>query len=529
VLLPGLFSLPIIDRDAPHFAQATRQMVETGNYWQINFQDKPRHLKPPGIYWLQAGFVKAFSTTQSHKAWPYRMPSVLGGLLSILFLFFFTRKFYSDKVAIFAAIFLGSSLLLIIESHLVVTDAVLLLTMILMQGALWQIYVKGRNQEPIHFSLIALFWLAMGAGILIKGITPLVGFLTMFGLCVFDRNFAIFRYSRFGLGLILLVLSLSWLIPVSIAGHSNFLWDMIHKDVAPKLAGGQESHGMPPGYFMIIFSLMFWSGALFIWRGYQWGWQQRKNPVERFLWAWIIPSWIFFAIVPTKLPEYVLPVYPAIAILIAKAVVDSKQLQWNKFFLYLNRFQYGVFVLYGLILAGLLLYVPYFINKQFSYIALFSASVIILSMVFALCNVYFEQIKRAALFTIFGSAIAFFPVWQVLLPSLKPLWVSKNVATVVHHFGELTNSSPLLSVGYSEPSLVFMTDTHHVKFVNACIAIDLLKKQNQEFVLVDKHHRQQLISLAKKNHINLKPLQTITGYNFSDGKWVQLTLYNHEK
>ena len=57
--LPGFFQIPPIDRDEARFAQATKQMLETGEYVDIRFQDEVRYKKPVGIYWLQAAVVKA--------------------------------------------------------------------------------------------------------------------------------------------------------------------------------------------------------------------------------------------------------------------------------------------------------------------------------------------------------------------------------------------------------------------------------------------------------------------------------------
>ena len=57
--LPGFFQIPPVDRDEARFAQATKQMIETGEYVDIRFQDEVRYKKPVGIYWLQAAAVKA--------------------------------------------------------------------------------------------------------------------------------------------------------------------------------------------------------------------------------------------------------------------------------------------------------------------------------------------------------------------------------------------------------------------------------------------------------------------------------------
>ena len=82
--LPGFFQLPPIDRDEARFAQATKQMVESGDYVDIRFQDEVRYKKPVGIYWLQAAAVRAGEALGVPQArgtiWLYRMPSLVGAL-----------------------------------------------------------------------------------------------------------------------------------------------------------------------------------------------------------------------------------------------------------------------------------------------------------------------------------------------------------------------------------------------------------------------------------------------------------------
>src|SRR5438105_15357402 len=80
--LPGFFQIPPTDRDEARFAQATKQMLETGEYVDIRFQDEVRYKKPVGIYWLQAGVVKAANAlgmpNAQHTIWVYRIPSLIG-------------------------------------------------------------------------------------------------------------------------------------------------------------------------------------------------------------------------------------------------------------------------------------------------------------------------------------------------------------------------------------------------------------------------------------------------------------------
>src|SRR5579871_1218049 len=70
--LPGLFTLPPIDRDESRFAEASAQMLESGDFTMIRFQDQPRFKKPVGIYWLQALSVKTLSSVGRRDIWPYR-------------------------------------------------------------------------------------------------------------------------------------------------------------------------------------------------------------------------------------------------------------------------------------------------------------------------------------------------------------------------------------------------------------------------------------------------------------------------
>src|SRR6202049_935319 len=90
--LPGIAAIPPLDRDEARFAQATRQMLESGDFVRIRFQDEARNKKPAGIYWLQSASVGLFSTPESTAIWPYRLPSLLSGALAVLLTFAFGAR-----------------------------------------------------------------------------------------------------------------------------------------------------------------------------------------------------------------------------------------------------------------------------------------------------------------------------------------------------------------------------------------------------------------------------------------------------
>src|SRR5579872_4313445 len=117
--LPGISTIPVLDRDEARFAQATRQMLETGDFLHIRFQNEARNQKPAGIYWLQAAAVKAFSDPESTAIWPYRLPSLVAASLAALLTFGLGRRLLGDggapdeparRTAMVGAVLLAASL-----------------------------------------------------------------------------------------------------------------------------------------------------------------------------------------------------------------------------------------------------------------------------------------------------------------------------------------------------------------------------------------------------------------------------------
>ncbi len=99
----GLASIPPIDRDEPRFAQATRQMLETGDFVRIRFQHEERNKKPIGIHWLQAASVALLSRPESSAIWPYRLPSALAAIVAVLLTSAFGATLLSSRPAGFVA------------------------------------------------------------------------------------------------------------------------------------------------------------------------------------------------------------------------------------------------------------------------------------------------------------------------------------------------------------------------------------------------------------------------------------------
>lgn len=521
LFLPGLTTIPIFDRDSAHFAQATRQMVETGNYFQIRFQDITRFQKPPGINWLQAISVNLFSNAASNSVWPYRLPSMLGGLLSILLCFALARRRLSDQTAWIAAALLGSTLLLGIESHLIVIDAMLLVSVLLMQGALWHCYDTYRRGESVHWLWTSAFWLAMSWGICLKGVTPLVGLLTVAMLMLMDRDWRVLTMLRPGWGVLILLLSSTWLLGVNAAENSNYLWQIIQKDLLPKLQGGHESHGKPFGFHFFLLPLTFWPASLFLWRGLVWAWRYRTGLVERFLLSWIVPTFLFFELMPTKLPQYVLPTFPALAMLCALAITHSQQLTIsNKHRWWLNGL-YAIWLVLSLAIAAASLWLPLYFLKYQMITSIVIAIGLSSGVLYALWQCWQARFQRAVSGVLAAALITYGGIYHGLLPSLLPLWTTESIAAAVKPF-RITNDQPLLSIGYGEPSLVFVLGTQHIRYSNPADLAHWVQQHRNTIVLIDDRF---LDAVQQQLSRKLVRQQALRSFNYSKGEWIALGIY----
>src|SRR4051795_8435931 len=149
LFLPGFFNIPPIDRDEPRFAQATKQMVETGDFVDIRFQDEVRYKKPVGIYWMQAAAVKMGKALGVRDAlttiWLYRLPSLFGAVSAVLLTYWTALAFVTQRAALLAGLMMATCILLSFEGRIAKTDAVLLVSVVAAMGALTRAYLPEQR------------------------------------------------------------------------------------------------------------------------------------------------------------------------------------------------------------------------------------------------------------------------------------------------------------------------------------------------------------------------------------------------
>jgi 4-amino-4-deoxy-L-arabinose transferase-like glycosyltransferase len=531
-VLPGFFGIPPIDRDEALFAQISKQMIETGDYVDIRFQDQDFYKKPAGINWLQAAAVKASVAlgmpSSMNSIWVYRIPSLLGALAAVLLTYWAALGFVARRPALLAALMLAVSLMLGIQARLARTDEVLLAVFVAALGAMGRIYLAERQAErqPLRsakgWGLPAIFWTAMAAGVLLKGpfILLFMG-LVAATLVVAGRSLRWIWAFRPLLGLLWLgLLLLPWLAAIVSRTGFSFFADSIGHDMLGKVAEGQESHGAPPGYYLVLFIATFFPASVLAAPAVPRAYALRRQAWVRFLLAWILPAWIIFELVPTKLPHYVLPLYPAIAILIAEAM-EAGKLSRNRWLLLGTIAWFLIPLLLSAAAIGGVIYLtgdPVLLAWPF---ALGAAA-----LGFLAWWRYRAEGAEAALLRAAGAAILMaIAVFGVALPAMTPVFPSLLIARAVREAG---CPDPLVaSVGYDEPSLVFLLGTK-TQLTDPYHLLDFLRPGGCRIAFVEAAMEPLLAKQAGKLGIRYERGPLIEGINYSKGRRISMVMLRAE-
>lgn len=524
--LPGFFRIPPVDRDEARFAQSSKQMIESGQYVDIRFQNDVRYKKPIGIYWLQAGAVKAGEALGIPRArttiWLYRLPSLAGAVGAVLMTYWAAIAFVGRRAALLAALMLASSILLGVEARLAKTDAALLFACVTAMGAMGRIYLAARSapRSGRDWAMPALLWTAMAAGVLLKG--PLILMFVVLAaatLSILERNWRWLGALRpLPGGAWMLLLVLPWFAAILAKSGGAFFRDSIGHDMLAKVFSGQEAHGAPPGFYLALFWVTFWPGSVLAGLAAPKIWEMRREPSVRFLLAWIAPSWVVFECVVTKLPHYVLPLYPAVAILIAR-MVDRGTLSKAR---WMRPGLAGWFVLPAVIAVAIPILFIRFENDP-GIVAWPFAGAALIAGLFAWRLYDVDGAERALLRGMAASLFLGMAVYAASFPSLPALFPSTLVARAVQEAG---CSDPRLvsTYAYQEPSLVFLLGTG-TRFADGIGAAEFIAKGPCRFALVDARSTRSFIQRADAIGLRYAREQTIDGFNISIGRPVALTVF----
>ncbi|HEY8567441.1 MAG TPA: glycosyltransferase family 39 protein [Beijerinckiaceae bacterium] len=522
--LPGFVSLQPMDRDEPRFAQATKQMLETGDFVDIRFQDEARHKKPVGIHWMQSASVAAAEALGVPEARiriaVYRVPSLLGALATVLLTYWAALAFLERRGAFLAAGLVAGSVILMVEARLAKTDAMLAATCVAAMGGLARAYfARGVNRLP--GSTVAVFWAAMALGLLVKG--PMILLFTGLPALVLSMRERSGRWLlplRPGLGAVVVFGAVApWFIAIAVKSGGAYYAAAVGDDLLGKVSTGQQKHWGPPGYYFIAFFATFWPGAALAAIAAPFAWTHRREEGMAFALAWIVPAWLVFEAISTKLPHYVLPLYPAIAIATVAAIARG----------YVGPHRPGATLAAGLIVltpAGLalgLLFAAQTLDGAVPYAALpvLAAAALVAALA---CRAFAQgEVEGAALTGVGAAMLLAVGVLGLAQPVFQSLKVSPRLAEVARG---LDCPDPALgTVGYREPSLVLLTRTDLQMFENGRDAAAFLKARPCAMLFVEARHRQAFRAEAERLSLQPALAATVRGFNINGGRRTEVEAY----
>ena len=520
--LPGLLAVPPLDRDESRFAQATAQMLESGDFTVIRYQDEPRFKKPVGIHWLQAASVSVLSNPEDREIWAYRIPSLLGAMLAAAACAWGAAAFFGPSAGLMAGALLGATFLLSTEALIAKTDAMLCGAVTLAMAALGRIYAEARGGPQAGKGAWVLFWLGLSVGTLVKGpVAPMVAALAILALSLSERRAAWLGRLNWVWGVILFVAICGpWAWAVTVATDGGFWSAALGGDLAPKLAGGQESHGAPPGYHTLLSPILMFPMTLLLPAAAVTAWRRRGETGVRFALCWLIPTWLVFEALPTKLVHYTLPAYGAVAWLAAAALVEpiGRGARWT-----------------GAVLAGLfgvlLAAGTFYLVKAYGDLtdltaaipaALFLAGAGLLGGWLLLRQAPPKAAAVALVLGVAGPAT----LAAGLAPRLSPLWLSSRVEEAMARAQLLPAQgiadAPVTVAGYAEPSLVFALGTP-TELAGPEDAAQAISEHRPAVVeqREDANFQTALAAYRARAHL----VATVKGLDYSDGKKMTLRVY----
>lgn len=482
VYLPGLIHTPPIDRDEARFAQASRQMFESvalphdrrddamhgGGLAVPMVGDVPRLNKPPLVYWAQTLSAAAFTgfDPQRDAIWMYRVPSVLGAIAAVLGTWWAGCSMFDRRAGVLGAALLGVSAVVVFDAHQARADQLLLGATAWAMALLWQLARAAHLGRSLGLGRWAAAWTVVGLGFLAKGVTPLVAVAAIGTVCITSRSLVVLRGTRPLLGLVLVgIVALPWCLGViGQVGLDRYL-SVVVDETLGRGTSPREGHAGPPGYHLALLAAVFWPGSLLVplgaWHalrrgpalgpsGSRWSGRRTGRFAECFLVCWIVPTWIFFEVFSTKLPHYVLPVYPALALLAARGGLASAGVARRA----LVRIGVGVFAVIGAALPVGVVVLSIVGNDIAPPMAAVVPVAITMLVLVILASI--RTLRAGPSAGAIPAVAAMLPLaWFIhgmLLPRLTTL--SPRVEQTLRQLGGA--SRPIACCGYQEDSLVFL-------------------------------------------------------------------------
>jgi 4-amino-4-deoxy-L-arabinose transferase-like glycosyltransferase len=324
--LIDLRAFGLTDLDEGFYASVAWEMRHSGDWRTPTFLGKPWFEKPPLLYWLMVGSMRVFGENE----FALRLPSALMYALTLLLLAWWGNRRLGQGAGSWAALLFALAPLSLILARLAITDMALAFFLTVAVIALWE--ARG-----LGWSLIG--GVALGLAFLTKGPfgLGLVGLLYLWNARMLHARGLRFRWVLFALGIALLT-ALPWYVGVYLQHGAAFFNEFVVKQNLLRFAGGDTAHSVLPliqrgdvsgvlagvAVYLLFYVVVLWLGGLSMVRGLSVLWAREDDPLRLYLrrWAWLVFG--LFTLSFTKLPAYIFPMFPALALLAGARIAQAR-------------------------------------------------------------------------------------------------------------------------------------------------------------------------------------------------------------
>ena len=307
-----LGSSPLWDQDEAKYAGIAREILRTGDWITLHWNGEPWFVHPPLYFWLVAATGKWIGGTEFVARFWSAVPGALGvGLTGLL-----GRELFGPDCGLLSAFVLSTTLQWWAQARLAVFDPLLVLWMLLSLLGFWRGYARGERQGYL------IAFVASGLGTLTKGfVAAVVPGATGLLFLALRRELHRLREIPWVPGLLsYAVLGCGWYAVQTVLHGEPFLRTALGYYTLNRYVGVVEGQSGPVWYYVpvLILGLVPWTA--FLVRACSEAVRARADPRLLFLLTWLGFGFAFFSLAGTKLPNYVLGLYPAAAILIGRAL-----------------------------------------------------------------------------------------------------------------------------------------------------------------------------------------------------------------
>ena len=500
-------------------------MIDSDNWLYPTFNGELRPDKPILIYWLMAGCVQTFGQVE----WAFRLPSAIGVGIAAFATFAAARRLLSDKAAILAVLMFISSPLTMLMGTAATADGWLLgMTTAALASFVCAITKPVPRPRLLFIALLALF---CGLAQLTKGPVALaiVGFPVL-GISVFGRKH--FQQPRRLVWLSVLALCtsvlifLAWAIPANLATQGEFAARGIGKHVVSRMLAPMEGHGgdflLSLPYYIPVLFIVFFPWVAFLPVAFRLLLSSQPGEPERALRSFVlwasVPLFVLMSLVATKLPHYVLPMWPALAIVVAHAI--DRRLPVARGWRVVAFTTLGLCTIIG---ATGYFAAPFLLPLDGTMLPAWTAGALFAGGA-ALALILLRKQRHGAGAVVL--ALSMLLTQQIvalgLLPQFEQVKLAPRVARIVHE--QSPAEVPILSVRFGEPTLVFYLWPRRVQTEGAREAIDTWKLQDGPGVLILRAEEMETAALLQSDESRFRVIAEVEGFNYSNGKDLTLVI-----